>query len=79
MDGDEMTRSKFPSFFSTKFINLPLISLFLVIWQFIKDKLIFPYVKVEALYYDLGLPYRDQVRYPVHYILFLFFKFIYFF
>lgn len=31
-----------------------------IIWQFIKDKLIFPYVKVEALYYDLGLPYRDQ-------------------
>lgn len=34
--------------------------IFTVIWQFIKDKLIFPYVKVEALYYDLGLPYRDQ-------------------
>jgi isocitrate dehydrogenase len=33
-----------------------------VIWQFIKDKLIFPYVKVEALYYDLGLPYRDQTN-----------------
>lgn len=78
MDGDEMTR---------------------IIWQFIKDKLIFPYVKVctiitlkngrkqiiisssfwfiaistnpplhpspgqvEALYYDLGLPYRDQTN-----------------
>lgn len=59
MDGDEMTR---------------------IIWQFIKDKLICPYVKVrlnshfkyriifkthhpvqvETLYYDLGLPYRDQ-------------------
>lgn len=57
MDGDEMTR---------------------IIWHFIKDKLIFPYVKVkyslcrsleinriffsqiECLYYDLGLPYRDQ-------------------
>ncbi|XP_053671064.1 isocitrate dehydrogenase [NADP], mitochondrial-like [Anopheles nili] len=33
-----------------------------IIWQFIKDKLIFPYVKVEALYYDLGLPYRDQTN-----------------
>jgi isocitrate dehydrogenase len=22
--------------------------------------LVFPYLKVEALYYDLGLPYRDQ-------------------
>lgn len=31
-----------------------------IIWAKIKDKLIFPYVKVEALYYDLGLPYRDQ-------------------
>lgn len=31
-----------------------------IIWQFIKDKLIFPYVKVDCLYYDLGLPYRDQ-------------------
>lgn len=31
-----------------------------IIWQFIKEKLIFPYVKIECLYYDLGLPYRDQ-------------------
>ncbi|XP_031620013.1 isocitrate dehydrogenase [NADP], mitochondrial-like [Contarinia nasturtii] len=30
-----------------------------IIWQFIKDKLIFPYVKVECLYFDLGLPHRD--------------------
>lgn len=30
-----------------------------IIWQFIKDKLIFPYIKVDCLYYDLGLPYRD--------------------
>lgn len=33
-----------------------------IIWQFIKEKLIFPYVKVECLYYDLGLPYRDQTN-----------------
>ncbi|CAO1419802.1 unnamed protein product [Diamesa serratosioi] len=33
-----------------------------IIWQFIKDKLIFPYVKVECLYYDLGLPFRDQTN-----------------
>lgn len=33
-----------------------------IIWTFIKDKLIFPYVKVEALYYDLGLIYRDQTN-----------------
>lgn len=33
-----------------------------IIWQFIKEKLIFPYVEVECLYYDLGLPYRDQTN-----------------
>jgi len=31
-----------------------------IIWQMIKDKLIFPYLDIECLYYDLGLPYRDQ-------------------
>jgi isocitrate dehydrogenase len=31
-----------------------------IIWQMIKDKLVFPYLDVECLYYDLGLPYRDQ-------------------
>jgi len=31
-----------------------------IIWEKIKEKLIFPYLKVECLYYDLGLPYRDQ-------------------
>merc|ERR1712168_374167 len=31
-----------------------------IIWAMIKDKLIFPYLDVECLYYDLGLPYRDQ-------------------
>jgi len=33
-----------------------------IIWQMIKDKLIFPYLDVECLYYDLGLPYRDQTN-----------------
>lgn len=33
-----------------------------IIWHFIKEKLIFPYVKLECLYYDLGLPYRDQTN-----------------
>lgn len=42
----------------TRLIDICLI----VIWAFIKDKLIFPYVKVESLYYDLGLPYRDQTN-----------------
>lgn len=31
-----------------------------IIWQMIKDKLIFPYLDVECLYYDLGVEYRDQ-------------------
>lgn len=31
-----------------------------VIWEKVKEKLIFPYVKVECLYYDLGLSHRDQ-------------------
>ncbi|XP_067014117.2 isocitrate dehydrogenase [NADP], mitochondrial [Anabrus simplex] len=30
-----------------------------IIWAFIKEKLILPFVKVEILYYDLGLPNRD--------------------
>ena len=33
-----------------------------IIWQMIKDKLIFPYLDIECLYYDLGLPYRDQTN-----------------
>merc|ERR1712212_949918 len=31
-----------------------------IIWEKIKDSLIFPYLKVDCKYYDLGLPYRDQ-------------------
>ena len=30
-----------------------------IIWQFIKDKLIHPYLDVELLYYDLGVEHRD--------------------
>src|SRR6056297_3871374 len=33
-----------------------------VIWKFIKEKLIFPYVDVETKYYDLGIEYRDETR-----------------
>ncbi|XP_054751971.1 isocitrate dehydrogenase [NADP], mitochondrial-like [Lytechinus pictus] len=33
-----------------------------VIWDKIKETLIFPYLNVECLYYDLGLPYRDQTN-----------------
>ena len=31
-----------------------------IIWKFIKDKLITPYLDVDLKYYDLGLEYRDQ-------------------
>ena len=31
-----------------------------VIWQFIKDKLILPYVDIELLYFDLGIESRDH-------------------
>ncbi|GEQ70549.1 hypothetical protein JCM33374_g4227 [Metschnikowia sp. JCM 33374] len=30
-----------------------------IIWQFIKDKLIFPYLDIDLKYYDLGIQYRD--------------------
>src|SRR6476659_3595706 len=30
-----------------------------IIWAFIKDKLILPYLDVELDYYDLGIEYRD--------------------
>ncbi|MCU1399591.1 MAG: idh, partial [Acidimicrobiales bacterium] len=30
-----------------------------IIWQFIKDKLILPYLDVELDYYDLGIEHRD--------------------
>ncbi|EGV62659.1 NADP-dependent isocitrate dehydrogenase [Yamadazyma tenuis] len=31
-----------------------------IIWQFIKDKLILPYLDVDLKYYDLGMEYRDE-------------------
>ncbi|KAM9913543.1 hypothetical protein OXX69_001513 [Metschnikowia pulcherrima] len=33
-----------------------------IIWQFIKDKLIFPYLDIDLKYYDLGIEYRDQTE-----------------
>jgi len=33
-----------------------------VIWSFIKDKLILPYVDIDIKYYDLGLPNRDKTN-----------------
>lgn len=31
-----------------------------IIWRFIKDKLILPYLDLDIKYYDLGIEYRDQ-------------------
>ena len=33
--------------------------LFRIIWDMIKEKLIFPYVDVDLKYYDLGMESRD--------------------
>ncbi|PUZ24542.1 isocitrate dehydrogenase (NADP) [Chitinophaga costaii] len=33
-----------------------------IIWKFIKDKLITPYLDVDIKYYDLGIEYRDQTN-----------------
>ena len=33
-----------------------------IIWKFIKDKLILPYVDVDIKYYDLGIEYRDATN-----------------
>ena len=31
-----------------------------IIWGFIKEKLILPYLDVDLKYYDLGIEYRDR-------------------
>src|SRR5260221_11868248 len=33
-----------------------------IIWKFIKDKLILPYIDADIKYYDLGIEYRDQTN-----------------
>jgi len=33
-----------------------------IIWKFIKDKLILPYLDLEIKYYDLGMEYRDETN-----------------
>jgi isocitrate dehydrogenase len=33
-----------------------------IIWKFIKDKLIIPYLDLEIKYYDLGIEYRDNTN-----------------
>ncbi|MEK9609656.1 MAG: isocitrate/isopropylmalate family dehydrogenase, partial [Flavobacteriaceae bacterium] len=33
-----------------------------IIWEFIKEQLILPYIDVELLYYDLGITSRDATE-----------------
>src|SRR5579872_6373555 len=33
-----------------------------IIWKFIKDQLIFPYLDLTIKYYDLGIEYRDKTN-----------------
>ncbi len=33
-----------------------------IIWKFIKDKLIIPYLELDIKYYDLGIEYRDETN-----------------
>ena len=33
-----------------------------IIWKFIKDKLIIPYLELDIKYFDLGVEYRDQTN-----------------
>ncbi|MGF7162715.1 isocitrate dehydrogenase [Rhodoligotrophos appendicifer] len=33
-----------------------------IIWHFIKDKLILPYLDIDLKYYDLGVEYRDETN-----------------
>jgi len=33
-----------------------------IIWGFIKDKLILPYLDIELLYFDLGMEHRDATE-----------------
>ncbi|KAI6181760.1 Isocitrate dehydrogenase [NADP] [Aphelenchoides besseyi] len=33
-----------------------------IIWQEIKNKLIYPYLEIDIKYFDLGLPYRDKTN-----------------
>jgi len=33
-----------------------------IIWKFIKDKLILPYLEIDIKYFDLGMEYRDETN-----------------
>ena len=33
-----------------------------ILWQYIKDELLLPFVDLKTEYYDLGLKYRDETN-----------------
>ena len=33
-----------------------------IIWKFIKDQLILPYIDLDIKYYDLGVEFRDETN-----------------
>src|SRR3979490_1308039 len=33
-----------------------------IIWKYIKDKLIYPFLDIDLLYFDLGMEYRDKTN-----------------
>ena len=33
-----------------------------IIWRFIKDKLILPYLDIDIKYFDLGMEHRDETN-----------------
>ena len=33
-----------------------------IIWQYIKDKLILPFLDIDLMYFDLGMEYRDKTN-----------------
>ena len=33
-----------------------------IIWKWIKDKLVFPFVSLDIKYYDLGIQHRDKTN-----------------
>ena len=61
MDGDEMTRIIWEKIKEkVGFVLRCCCPTFQLLTLFLFSQLIFPYLDLESLYYDLGLPHRDQ-------------------
>ncbi len=37
-----------------------------IIWEWIRERLIQPYLDIDLLYYDLGIEKRDETERPDH-------------